>query len=256
MAEQPSNLRFDHREIAVIFALFVFISLLMFTVGIVVGKGLTLAKFEGKVPVDIAHFDAGAHAPAYQRNTGTSVSTQQPPSYDRGRLPSGYTENSQTSSPKPEPDGDFKPIPKKSDVADILSRNLLEPELTKENLDSLLNNPQIRDLLDSDELSTSAKRAKRTPRAKPRFVVKSFARGKYTVQVGSFPDRKIAEERVASLKRLGFKNSYLSAATLPSKKITFRVWLGYYPNQKSAQRNAKYLKKLGEVESYLVRKAS
>ncbi|MBY0371765.1 hypothetical protein K2X33_13860, partial [bacterium] len=41
-----STLRFDSREIAVLFALFIFVSLLMFTVGIMVGKGLTQAKYE------------------------------------------------------------------------------------------------------------------------------------------------------------------------------------------------------------------
>ena len=46
MANQNPSLRFDHREIAVIFSLFIFVSLLMFTVGILVGKGLAQAKYE------------------------------------------------------------------------------------------------------------------------------------------------------------------------------------------------------------------
>ena len=44
-------LRFDAREIAVLFSLFIFVSLLMFTVGFLVGKGLTQARYEGKLGV-------------------------------------------------------------------------------------------------------------------------------------------------------------------------------------------------------------
>lgn len=47
MANQNSHVRFDTREIAVIFSLFIFVSLLMFTVGILVGKGLAQARYEG-----------------------------------------------------------------------------------------------------------------------------------------------------------------------------------------------------------------
>src|SRR5580698_8944961 len=47
MTNKQPMLRFDHREVAVIFSLFIFVSLLMFSVGILVGKGLTQAKYEG-----------------------------------------------------------------------------------------------------------------------------------------------------------------------------------------------------------------
>ena len=51
MANEKSSLRpslrFDHREIAVIFSLFIFVSLLMFTVGILVATCLPLGKMYG-----------------------------------------------------------------------------------------------------------------------------------------------------------------------------------------------------------------
>src|SRR5947208_1005393 len=59
------SLRFDHKEIAVIFSLFIFVSLLMFTVGILVGKGLAQAKYESlllNAPVDSSHLARGNEA--------------------------------------------------------------------------------------------------------------------------------------------------------------------------------------------------
>lgn len=46
MTAENRTLRFDRREVALVFVLFVFVALLMFTVGIVVGKGLAQARYE------------------------------------------------------------------------------------------------------------------------------------------------------------------------------------------------------------------
>lgn len=46
MTAETRTLRFDRREVALVFVLFVFVALLMFTVGIVVGKGLAQARYE------------------------------------------------------------------------------------------------------------------------------------------------------------------------------------------------------------------
>src|SRR4051812_11923043 len=85
ISKSSATLRFDHREIAVIFSLFIFVSLLMFTVGILVGKGLAQAKYEGvllHLPPNGA-FDVGTESasdtpPAVPPSSGTSVSTDQP----------------------------------------------------------------------------------------------------------------------------------------------------------------------------------
>jgi hypothetical protein len=85
MNKQPTGLRFESREIAVILSLFIMVSLLMFTVGIVVGKGLAQAKFEGNVqvadseshdrsPTSAENHSETPHKPAL----GTSVSANPP----------------------------------------------------------------------------------------------------------------------------------------------------------------------------------
>ncbi|NBX81960.1 hypothetical protein EBQ90_02595 [bacterium] len=78
-------MRFESREIAVILSLFIFVSLLMFTVGIVVGKGLAQAKYAGTAPPETSHERQLSSSPAPETPTphetaptGTSVSSHPP----------------------------------------------------------------------------------------------------------------------------------------------------------------------------------
>ncbi len=72
-----SALRFDHREIAVIFSLFVFVSLLMFTVGILVGKGLTQARYEGQTPLGTKPAESLAHSGSTHAGASVSMGSHQ-----------------------------------------------------------------------------------------------------------------------------------------------------------------------------------
>src|SRR4051812_30158452 len=75
MTNQQPSLRFDHREIAVIFSLFVFVSLLMFTVGILVGKGLAQAKYESSRMIDSTPVDISRREPPVSPHSGKSGSS-------------------------------------------------------------------------------------------------------------------------------------------------------------------------------------
>ncbi len=78
MANTNSAIRFDHKEIAVIFSLFIFVALLMFTVGILVGKGLAQAQFAGAAGHHTPAREISEAPPANPANLGTSVSTDRP----------------------------------------------------------------------------------------------------------------------------------------------------------------------------------
>ncbi|NDC24484.1 MAG: hypothetical protein EBZ49_10220, partial [Proteobacteria bacterium] len=108
MAIQNSGLRFDSREIAVIFSLFIFVSLLMFTVGILVGKGLAQAKFEG-IPV------ASSPSPERQVTSADSAS-----SHPHSPLSTSVSTNSPIASHKPE-------VPESHVKADTNSHSVSEP---------------------------------------------------------------------------------------------------------------------------------
>lgn len=86
MANSKSPFRFDHREMTVIFSLFIFTSLLMFTVGIVVGKGVSqsaskhnsTAEGTSEHANEISHPQAESHSSSPAHAEGTSVSTNSP----------------------------------------------------------------------------------------------------------------------------------------------------------------------------------
>lgn len=83
----------------------------------------------------------------------------------------------------------------------------------------------------------------------------SHAAGQFSVQIGSYPNQKEAEERVDSLRKLGFPHAHFSAKQLSENQgMWYRVWLGFFPDYDSANESGQALKKRGEVKQYLVRK--
>ena len=83
MENNQSPFRFDHKEMSVIFSLFIFTSLLMFTVGIMVGKGISQSKSEPSAEVATVHSrSAESREPASGHSAaqapGTSVTTDSP----------------------------------------------------------------------------------------------------------------------------------------------------------------------------------
>lgn len=274
--QQPS-LRFDHREIAVIFSLFVFVSLLMFTVGILVGKGMAAARYEEI----LAQSGSGRPIASLSPKSGTSVSLGEevdegpaenhaapakghgtPPATttrDAHRDPMASPSTPQTSSltttpatvEKPAAAGPLKWIPQKDTPANRLSESLLEPGAGQSTSNDVLKNPRIRALL--EEEAPKRKLASASSSEPP----KGGAEGKFTVQIGSYPTQKDAEEKVAALKKMGFAHAYFSSKALGDQSATwYRVWLGYYPDFQSAKSGAEFLQRKGEVKNYLVRKST
>lgn len=247
MTNEKPSLRFDHREIAVIFSLFVFVSLLMFTVGILVGKGLAQAKYDGAGMLErklsnFATIDKQSDSLASPLATGSSLMTSEPAPVTRAEIEKKVDEQTTGSAP-------LVLVPQKERTS-INREGLAEP---KESVaaDALLKNPRIQSLVEEDPKEVRRKLAM-TNGGTPM----SFASGKYTVQVGSYPTEKDAGDRVEALKRLGFPNAHFSAKELGDNKATwFRVWLGFFPDYDSADDSGKFLKERGEVRQYLVRKA-
>lgn len=266
--KQPNGLRFESREIAVILSLFIFVSLLMFTVGIVIGKGLAQAKFEGEYQSALPLKETSPRSPssqtqASQPHTSSSVSINSP-----------FAEE-EMKSEEMKPREDYKPLelqPKKRESLAI--REDWENKETDLETESLLNNPIIRDLfeekkpvvaqkksdkkqdrdfaIERDFSQLQAKRSTASLSAPP----PSSATGAYSVQIAAYSDKTQAEERVEALKKMGFPHAYFSSVHLGENKETwFRVWLGYYPSFESAKLGGTALQARGEVKNFLVRKA-
>jgi hypothetical protein len=265
MSQQHPSLRFDHREIAVIFSLFIFVSLLMFTVGILVGKGLSQAKYEG-VPLSTPR-TTQAPEPAPAETTaeapkGNSVTSGSELSATLGAPAQEAPGVEAAVEPKSEAKSEAGPLqltPQRTAVDTNRPGSLLEPSKRNE-ADHILKNPRIQALVEDDN------KIKRVPSSIGN-IPESFANGKYSVQVGSYSTEREAKDRVEALKKLGFPYANFSAKQLPSGATVktgegsdkgetwYRVWLGSYPDYESANESGRKLQERGEVKHYLVRKA-
>lgn len=327
MKNQLSSVRFDHREVAVIFSLFIFVSLLMFTVGILVGKGLQQAKYEGingpsrslahrekeehktashdehqessshagtsittghddhaakddhgapKTMIDEGHGDTkahGAHAKAHDDHGHATAKADahgghgdshapaakgEAHGHDDHALPSDHTAalspglgehlDSDPGLTEVETSLDLVPAhPKKDKLA-----NLDEWPKSKET-EKVLKDPRMAKFLEggSSSHTTTSREVASVP---SNTIPPSFAQGKFTVQVGSYPNQREALDRVEALKKLGFPHSFFAPHELETKKITYRVHLGYFPDQTTAQQGGQVLQSRGEVSSYIVKK--
>jgi hypothetical protein len=251
-----SALRFDHREIAVIFSLFIFVSLLMFTVGILVGKGLTQAKYEGHAP---GHAVPKIESLSRTRSEpGSSVSMgarhESAPAHHEAKAETPAPAHGETpaqpapaataaprttaSLPPLESTGPMKLVPLRPSATETNGTNLSATET-----DALLKNPKILSLIEDDE----------SPVRTPNSV--SPGKGSFTVQVGSYPNETAARERVDALKKMGYPQAFFSASELGSSKGTwYRVWAGQYSDYQSAKKTGDQLQGRGEVKNYIVRK--
>lgn len=239
MSSPQQPLRFDHREIAVIFSLFVFVSLLMFTVGILVGKGLAQARYESVVAAEAERIKASAHAPFSPQNVQVPITTSGSSVSFPDTKPHPVTE------PKVEKkDSQLELIPTEATLG-----GLKEPVESKE-VSQVLTNPKIRNIFEAEDVG------KRTPSSIAPVAPQGSPRGAFTVQVGSYPAERDAEARVETLKKLGFPHAFFSAKEIRDKNDTwFRVWLGFFPDETQARLAGQSLKDRGEVKDYLVREA-
>lgn len=285
MNQQPPSLKFDHREIAVIFSLFIFVSLLMFTVGILVGKGLSQAKYSrlqgtplsSNQSIDSSDPDESSG----EASKGNSVSTDSEIPGESPAAAANTKTETPAATPAPAPEASTKVQP--TEVAPVKAaaepsqlkltpqkfserdsaNSLLEPSSHRADTDKILKNPKIQALLEED---TSIKRV---PSALGN-IPQSFEKGKFTVQVGSYPTEHEAQERIDSLKKLGFPYAHFSAKQLPGSSMKssglaaqkadkvetwYRVWIGEYPDYESANESGRALQDRGEVKHYLVRKS-
>lgn len=248
MANSRNPLRFDHREIAVIFSLFVFVSLLMFTVGILVGKGLAQARYESLVAAEAERIKASAKAPFSPENvqahsTGSSVNyPAHAAAAPAAQVHAEKAEEHAEPSEQGEKQAKLELVPAEQTLG-----GLKEPAIENKELTQVLANPKLRNIFEADD------GPKRAPASQ---LPKSFTSGAFTVQVGSYPAEKDAQERVEALKKLGYPHAFFSTKEIQGKNDTwFRVWLGYFPDETQARLAGQNLKSRGEVKDYLVREA-
>lgn len=240
----------------------------MFTVGILVGKGLTQARYEGKLspsedgelnePLTKGHDPHPGSSVSLGTPTHTEVAHSPDPAaakHDKAKheepakTETAHAEAEKHEAPaKAETPSSLKLIPLKPTQAETSGVHLADP---KNEAAELLKNPKILSLIEPE---SGQENATRSPSASKQSTATP---GMYTVQVGSYPNETAAEERVESLKKMGFPQAFFSAKELGSASGTwYRVWLGQYPDSQTAKKMGDQLLTRGEVKNYIVRKTN
>lgn len=73
---------------------------------------------------------------------------------------------------------------------------------------------------------------------------------KYTIQVGSYPEREMADENVRSMKRRGYA-AFLVATEISGKGTWYRVRIGSFSNRQAAEKLAGELKAKEGIASFV-----
>lgn len=254
MAKNTSGMRFESREIAVILSLFIFVSLLMFTVGIVVGKGLAQAKYAGTVPQEVSHERQLSSSPKPETPTphetaptGTSVSSH-PPIIENKTPPVAEA----VATPEPHPTSEthwakapLEESPKKEEPEPLelktkKSGNLdvhqdLQADYLTEETEKVLKNANLADLFESEPATA--------PKAKGQTKAPLIAsKDKDDVVVERDFSQLNAERSVASATPPSTPKS--------SNKGAYSVQVAAYSEEAQALERVDALKKLGFPHAY------
>jgi cell division septation protein DedD len=73
---------------------------------------------------------------------------------------------------------------------------------------------------------------------------------RYSIQVGSYPEKDMAEEEVRSMKKRGYA-AFLVATDIPEKGKWYRVRVGSFANKQSAEKLAKELKSKEGIDGFI-----
>jgi len=73
---------------------------------------------------------------------------------------------------------------------------------------------------------------------------------RYTIQVGAYPEKAMAEEEARNMKQRGYA-AFLVATDIPEKGKWYRVRVGSFANKQSAEKLAKELKSKEGIEGFI-----
>jgi len=78
----------------------------------------------------------------------------------------------------------------------------------------------------------------------------SSSKVRYTIQVGSYPERAMAEDAMKTMKKRGYA-AFVVATAIPEKGTWYRVRVGSFANKQSAEKLSKELKSKEGVEGFV-----
>jgi DedD protein len=261
MAKSQTPFRFDHREMTVIFSLFIFTSLLMFTVGIMVGKGLAQSKPETSSEVAQAETETGEEKeasphPKSSVAAGTSVSTDHPtpahsePSHAEPEHKTVSKLESVTSEVSEPSSGHHPAIENKKEVATKELHKIEEKKVAEKprvNESETTSTPELE--LIPERPRTGDVRVTLADLADTQEVNKALKNPKVQALLEDSPAPKPATKNKAKKRGIAsLTNPNTPPKTFPEGQFTVQV--GSYPSQADATLRLEQLRKQGFPYAY------
>lgn len=246
----------EPRQVALLFVLVLVILVLVFALGIIVGRGLRSPVTPPAV--------AGA-APAEE---GGDVADGPP--VDAAALPGDPVEGEGDGAPKLKFYGADAKTPEREASA-VAPTPADEPAAQADPAAAAPADaapaPELKGLpaepapvktaaVKADKASEKAKaKPEAKPKAEPKKAAKADAKpkaagGKFTIQVSAFQSRSQADQLVSNLKNKGY-DAYIAQAVIPGKGIWYRVRIGTFGSRDDAQKTANTLKRKEGISTYV-----
>jgi cell division septation protein DedD len=96
----------------------------------------------------------------------------------------------------------------------------------------------------------TAKPQPQLARKEPPEAKQAPSKLRYTIQVGSYSEKAMAEEEMKNMKKRGYA-AFLVATDIPEKGMWYRVRVGSFANKQSAEKLAKELKSKEGIEGFI-----
>jgi DedD protein len=105
-----------------------------------------------------------------------------------------------------------------------------------------LTPPQIKPL--------AARPQPQTAKKEPAPAKAGASKLRYTIQVGSYPERPMADDEARNMKKKGYA-AFVVASDLADKGKWFRVRIGSFSNKQSAEKLSKELKTKEGIDGFI-----
>lgn len=98
--------------------------------------------------------------------------------------------------------------------------------------------------------SPAARPQPQTVKKEPAPAKTAASKLRYTIQVGSYPEKAIADDEARNMKKKGYA-AFVVATDLSDKGKWFRVRIGSFSNKQSAEKLAKELKAKESIDGFI-----
>jgi cell division septation protein DedD len=235
------DISLEPRQVALLFVLCLVILILVFALGIIVGRGL---KNPTGVPAT-AQVVSEAEQPPVDAAIDDSEAPAAVPTEDEAPKLKFFAEGQQT------PQREVSAVPP-APVIPPVEEEATEPAPSAAPVAAAKVEapPAAAPKPEPKKAPAKAEKKEEPKKVAKKEPAKSASAGKFTVQVSAFQNRAQADHLVSNLKNKGY-DAYIAQATIPGKGVWYRVRIGKYPNRDAAQSTANTLKRKEGISTYV-----